>query len=310
MTIETHIEAPRREDLGQWSSWVDPRTGILEEATFFGSGPSKLFGCLHMPVGEPIGGLVTCCPFQAELLRNYRREVLLARHLAAHGIAVQRFHYRGSGHSDGDTADATFETMREDALVAAEHLGRRTGASSIAFMGTRWGGLAAAAATAENGGHLALWEPILDTQRYFDEVLRFRLMYEMKEDPSTTLSDAALLEEMHRTGSVDVLGHTLELRLYESALGRTLSDAVGDRTSSALLVQISLGRGLRKDYAAVAESWRKRGLAVETHVIPDRETWWISGDLWQIHETHAATRRLIEVTGDWAVRRLTRGGAV
>ena len=53
-----------------------------------------------------LGGVVACPSIYQDLFAGYRDEVLLARSLAARGIAVQRFHYRGAGHSDGDVAGA------------------------------------------------------------------------------------------------------------------------------------------------------------------------------------------------------------
>lgn len=281
---------------------------MRERAFFFGTGRQKLFGCLHVPPGEPVGGLVVCCPLQAELLRNYRREVLLARRLASEGIAVQRFHYRGAGHSDGDTGAMTLQGMQEDALAAAEELVRKTGVSAVGFMGARWGGLVAAGAAATKGAALALWEPVIDTERYFDEILRFRLMYELKQDPATSISHDDLVAELLDVGSVDVLGHTLERTLYASAVSQTLDGVLGARASAALFVQVGVGRALRKECASLIDSWRARGLDVDAHVVSDRETWWLSGDLWPVHETHAPTKKLIEITADWVTRTLGKGG--
>jgi len=160
---------------------VDRRLGIVETLGFFGSGPLRMFGCTHAPQGRALGGVVICSPVLGEFLRNYRNEVMLARDLAVSGFAVQRFHYRGSGHSDGEWCDATFETMRDDAIVAAEWLKAATGVSDIAFVGTRWGALIAASAIPRFPmAPLVVIEPPLDCSRYFREVLRWRLMRELK----------------------------------------------------------------------------------------------------------------------------------
>jgi len=301
------VMSPAR-DRDPSSSRLDRAAGIREEASFFGPGRWKRFGFLHAPIGEPVAGLVICCPYQAEILRNYRREVLLARRLSAQGIAVQRFHYVGFGHSDGDPSFATFQTMREDALSAADQLVRATGVTTVGFLGTRWGGLVAASAVASRGGHLALWEPVVDPIRYFDEIFRFLILYQMKENPTITKSgEEALLDRLRREGSVDVLGHTVDLALYESARGLGLDGFVGTPTASTLLVQIGVGRSLRNEYASLVESWRGRGLDAETHVIRDQETWWISGHRWPIHEVHPPTKKLIAATTEWLRERLAPG---
>ncbi|MDP8959415.1 MAG: alpha/beta hydrolase, partial [Actinomycetota bacterium] len=123
-------------------------SGGWEEAWWFGPDGQRLFGFLHLPEGRPRAGIVVCSPLHAEFLRNYRREVLVARALAARGFAVQRFHYRGTGSSDGQASEATYETMRQDALLAAGHVLERSGATRLGFLGTRWGALVAAAGAA------------------------------------------------------------------------------------------------------------------------------------------------------------------
>jgi hypothetical protein len=294
-------------DLASSSSRLDTATGTREDAAFFGPGPRRRFGVVHAPAGEPVAGLVICGPYQAEVQRHYRREVLLARRLARSGIAAQRFHYAGFGHSDGDPSAATFDTMREDALAAADHLVRTTGVRS--FLGTRWGGLVAASAVAARGGHLALWEPVVDPARYFDEIFRFLVMYRMKEDPATTMSETTVLDTLRRDGSVDVLGHPVDRALYDSAAGIGFDGSLADAADAALLIQIAVGKSLRPEYATLAESWTRRGLDTRTHVIRDKEAWWISGHRWPIHEVHAPTTKLLDLTTQWIVERLGSGGS-
>lgn len=285
---------------------IDLERGIREIASFFGTAgdAQRAFGTRHLPAGDPVAAVVVCCPLQAELLRNYRREVLLARRLADAGIAVQRFHYRGSGHSDGATSDVTLSSMTEDALAAADELRRETGLSQVAFMGTRWGALIAARAAAELRAPLVMWEPVTDPARYFDEILRFRLMHEMNNDPASTVAHEDLMAELRGAGSVDVLGHTLEHALVLSAEGHRLDHVVGNATSPALLVQIGVGRSLRREYKELVETMTGAGADVSTQVVSDREAWWISGDRWPVHETHAPTTKLIDATVAWATSKL------
>ncbi|MGQ0669868.1 MAG: alpha/beta hydrolase, partial [Actinomycetota bacterium] len=144
------------------ASWVETSTGIRETASFFGSASERLFGVMHTPPAAPSGGVVVCSPLYAEFARNYRREVLLGRALAERGIAVQRFHYRGSGHSDGQPGAMTFASMLGDAAVAAERLVGETGVRRVAFVATRWAALVAAAAAARYDSPLSLWQPSVD----------------------------------------------------------------------------------------------------------------------------------------------------
>ncbi len=118
-----------------------------------------------------------------------------------------------------------------------------------------------------------------------------------------------MLDGLRREGSVDVLGHPVDLALYESAVGMGLNGSVGDAADAALLIQIGVGKSLRPEYANLVESWTRRGLDTQTHVIRDKEAWWISGHRWPIHEVHAPTAKLLGLTTGWIRERLGSDGA-
>src|SRR5579864_3975497 len=80
--------------------WTDESTGCRQRVGFVGAAGQRLFATLHLPAGTPSSGVVICSPLFVEAERNYRREVLLGRCLAEHGVACVRFHYRGTGNSD------------------------------------------------------------------------------------------------------------------------------------------------------------------------------------------------------------------
>ena len=133
------------ESRGTRSFIVDPVQLRIEDEAL-------LFGCLHIPAGEVRGGLVICSPILADFGANYQREVNLARHLAADGVAVQRFHPRGTGHSDGDAADLTLQSLIDDATQAFAHLRDRLPGRTIAVLGTRFSALVATRVAGARGG--------------------------------------------------------------------------------------------------------------------------------------------------------------
>src|SRR5207253_10522741 len=118
-------------------------------------------------------GVVICSSICNDFLHNYRREVELARELAANGIAVARFHYRGLGNSDGDEAAVTFDSMVDDAREATAHLRALTGVSKVSFLGSRFGApIAAALASGEVGAPLVLVDPTVEASKFFREAWR------------------------------------------------------------------------------------------------------------------------------------------
>jgi alpha/beta superfamily hydrolase len=286
---------------------VDERTGIREELAFFGAPGQQMFGCLHLPAGPVEAGVVICPSLQAELLANYRREVLLARRLAEMGLAVHRFHYRGAGNSDGETGDLSFASLVSDALAAAAELDQRVGARPIAFVGVRLGApIAAAAARQGDSAPLALWEPVTDMTRYVRDILRSLRVRAVKQGTADERSTEDLLDEMKASGWLDVLGYPLHSSLYDSMTGHTLDEELAGSRSPVQLVQMG-GQRLRAPYERAASAWREGGLEVETEVVDESEAWWLADDPAGSNST-SGLERLIDVTAGWLHAQLRTSG--
>lgn len=283
---------------------VDQTTGVIEEAEFFGPSSQKLFGVRYTPPGAPAMGLVICASLHAELLVTYRSDVILARALAARGVAVQRFHYRGAGHSDGESSESTFDSMVEDAHAAVERLREQTGVESPAFLGTRWGALVAAAAAKRfEGAPLVLWEPTLEAPRFFQDALRAQKIHNLKEQtgdrPATDL-----IEEMRRDGFIDVLGYPIDWNLYQSAEGRTLDDELGVGARPILIAQVGRGKELRASNQRAVDRWTSRGCQVRVELVRKEEISWF---LPSARHRNDDTQLLVELTTAWFDELLAEG---
>lgn len=296
-----------RDRAARWSTRSDKRRGITEELEFFGPARSKLFGSLHAPLDRPRGGLVVCCPQHAEFLKNYRREVDLARSLAERGIAVQRFHYRGTGNSEGDAEDATFDSMCEDAMLAAERLVDKTGVTNLAFLGTRWGGLTAAATAARHfdGVPLALWEPVTDPRRNLTQIYRAALIPELKEGGVRALEEPPL-QQLERNGSLDILGYSIYWSQYEKAVQQSLDGLLGDKPRPILIVQISRRDELRREYGRLQAKLENSGFSITNRIVTGDETWWFASEPSQMA---VVSNGLIDVTTRWLLDRLPGGSS-
>ncbi len=115
-----------------------------EEALTFTCAGETLVGILHRPARPGRRGLVLVPGAPQYRVGSHRQSVLLARDLAAQGIAVLRFDYRGMGDSDGGFR--SFEAVSEDIAAALAELSARVpaveetllfglcdGASAIAY---------------------------------------------------------------------------------------------------------------------------------------------------------------------------------
>ena len=286
---------------------IDLADGTRHEAAFVGPAGERFLGFTHLPASGPASaGVVVCPSVHAEFLRTYRKEVLLARRLCRAGIAVQRFHYRGTGNSEGDPARLDFTTMQEDALAAAEHLTARSGAPRLAFVGTRLGALVAAASARSCGAGrpLALWEPALTGARYYREAFRARLVRELRHGAGERPNSDKLVAELRDTGTVDILGYLLTRALYDSTVELTLPDVVGEAARPLLVVQVAKRSELHPELDAFASQWRSRGCTVQTLIVQEEEAWWYVGEDWKPDEDRPETTALVHGTADWLIEQL------
>ncbi|MGH8824607.1 MAG: serine aminopeptidase domain-containing protein [Jiangellaceae bacterium] len=274
---------------------VDDELGVREEVEFFG-GTQRVFGCRHLPVGAVAGGLVVCSPILSDFGANYLREVRLARRLAASGVAVQRFHPRGSGHSDGDRLDLTLDSMADDAAAAVERLRQRCGVSTVALLGTRFGALVAAAAARELvSAPVVLWEPVTDPSRYFREGLRARSVHHLRRGTRGGDEPEA---ELATQGYVDVLGIPVGRELFETPASRGLAASLGPAARPLLLVQLDSREDLKRPYREAVDRWAAEGLEVTATCCPTEETWWF------MHDRLTPTETLVDTTAEWLLDRL------
>jgi hypothetical protein len=267
-----------REGPGQAaSSRRDEQLGIVETAAFFGGGADRLFGVVTRPESSPTGAAVICPAIMAESLPTYSLGVELARALAARGVAALRFHYRGTGHSDGDSRDVTFDTMCDDARAATEHLGALVDAGTPALVGIRFGGTVAAAASRDAATPIVLWEPVLDGKSYVREAWRASLMFEIREGAGAEAERPEFDQQLLENGCVDILGYPFPTALHESVVAQRLLATFEGPARSVLLAYGGTASSARGDMAKLVEQLRAAGHDVETETFLEPFVWWFLG---------------------------------
>jgi exosortase A-associated hydrolase 1 len=89
-----------------------------ERALSFRCGDAALVGIASLPAAPSGRGVLVVVGGPQYRVGSHRQFALLARHLAAHGIAAMRFDYRGMGDSEGEERD--FETIQDDIRAALD----------------------------------------------------------------------------------------------------------------------------------------------------------------------------------------------
>jgi alpha/beta superfamily hydrolase len=284
----------------------DPITSTIEIAGFLDSGSEdRLFGAVTLPSGEPKASVLISSSLYAESARNYRREIILARDLAVRGIASLRFHYRGTGYSDGDPAALAFPTMCADATAALAQLTARCPGLPTGYVGTRLGALVAARlARAAASAPVVLWDPISSPAIFFQDATKARRAGGMIAGKQHGASPAE--EDPWGTGFLDSLGYRLPLGLRNSLEGLSLAECLGAASRPILIASVVPGYEPKSQAEAAAEILRRTtGSEVDLRRIEGRLSWWTSRDSWDPDEDHPATREVIARSAEWLERRLT-----
>ena len=271
--------------------------GLRTTAAFLDTPAGRLFTVRHDGNGPARGGVVICPPIYAEAARNQRREVVLGWELSSVGFTAVRFQYLGSGHSDGEPERMTFAQMVDDTTTVARDLQATCGGLPIAFVGTRLGALvAASAAAAFPGTPLVLWEPPIDMARYYNEILRARMIGLLKSGQRSA-STKEVMETFARVGVLDVVGSPLAYSLYESTRQLDVEDlivAAGPRPVS--IVQMSVKPELRPALKELVERCRRPGVDLAATSVSYDEAWWFGASGYRVLEVESGGLDVVPIT--------------
>ena len=216
---------------------------MSEEPFFFARDGAQLFAMLHAPAGPAHAtAFVMSHPFGEEKLWSHRVFVSTARALAARGHAVLRFDFMGAGDSSGMTTDTSLETHLADLRAAVRELRARAPAvQRVGFIGLRLGATFAAllAEEGECQGPLVLWDPVLDGEAYFQELLRSNLSTQLAVYGKVLETRDVLQEKIRAGTAVNVDGYEIGKTLFESCARRDLfAPAPRRHAGPTLVVQI------------------------------------------------------------------------
>jgi alpha/beta superfamily hydrolase len=291
---------------------TDAATSTTEMVGFLGAEPGmdRLFGSFALPSGQPRACVLISSSLYAENGRNYRREVILARELAVRGIASLRYHYRGTGYSDGDPAAISFPSMCADAADALTQLSERCPGVPVGYVGTRLGALVTASAARDSSrAPVLLWDPVPSAAAFFQDAAKARRAGGMVSDRQQA-DGAGGEEDPWATGFLDSLGYRMPVGLRDSLDGVSLVECLGDAPGPILVVTMVPAYEPKPIAMAAAEEIRAAtGSEVEVRRIEGRLSWWTSRDSWDPDEDHPPTQELISRSAAWLERHLTEARA-
>jgi alpha/beta superfamily hydrolase len=265
--------------------------GTVERPVFLGEAGEAVFACLHAPEGAARGLVVLCSSIGAEWKYDYRREVLLARRLAAGGLAAVRFHYLGTGNSDDGHLD--FPRMVHDARLAERWAAEETGVGATAYFGAKLGAFVAAAA----GPRLPLvaWSAPPTGAAYFRELFRVAQVSLLAAGGTGDGPRADLAAGR----AADVAGYTLPPALYDSVAGLSFAAELGAPPRPVHLVDFAADDHGRRLLATQAAALADAGFAVSSACFDGDSSWWLDNADWAAEEDRESVRALLDATASW-----------
>lgn len=240
---------------------------MAETPFFFAREDARLFGILHSPEGpaKPLA-FVMSHPFGEEKLWSHRVFVSCARALAERGYAVLRFDYFGAGDSSGMSADSSLASHQADLQAAIRTLEQRMpNVQRIGLIGLRLGASFAALLLESQSesprlrsAPLVLWDPILDGDGYFQELLRSNLSTQLAVYGKVVDNREVLTARIRAGETVNVDGYEIGKDLLESCGVNTLLTTEAKRHNGpTLVVQIAASDAQkeRADLKSLAASY-------------------------------------------------------
>ena len=268
-------------------------TEVLEEIPFFfPSGDRALFGVLHRPAGaEGRPAFVFCHPLAEEKLWTHRVFVSFARQLAAAGYPVLRFDTTGNGDSEGQFSDLSLTVLCDDVRAAIAEVRRQTGAATVSLLGLRFGATVALKVADEvpGIGHLVLWAPVTDGEKYLQELLRVNLLTQMATYKEIRQERPALVAEMQEGLTVNVDGYEMAWPLYSSVSDYRPDAGPHAFAGPVLIVQIDRQPRAAPDLKRLGQSY-----PAATVTFAQEEAFWK-----EIARFYQRAENVFAVTTDW-----------
>ena len=160
---------------------------------------------------NPKRAVIFVPPFAEEMNRWRPMAARMARQLAQIGWGAALVDLLGTGDSEGDFAEASWDIWRNDVRAASDWLCGR-GVERQALLGLRLGGLLALDCAADLAGRLdrvILWQPVLRGAVMMTQFLRIRLAAGMNAAGGEKETTASLRTRLADRETIEVAGYAL-----------------------------------------------------------------------------------------------------
>jgi exosortase A-associated hydrolase 2 len=244
--------------------------------TFIGNSDARIFALLRRPAGDCGACVLIVPPFAEEMNKSRRIATDFARAAASRGLAALSVDLYGTGDSDGEFEEGTWDGWKADlrgAIAWAAHEGCKV----TTLLGIRLG--CALAAEVARDSDLGIecsvfWQPVLDGSRMFDQFLRLRVAAAMMEHDRKE-STADLRAKLRAGESLEIAGYFVSAELAAQLDGVHLAESMGPHLGALQWFEVVRSADSPPPVPAVkaVDAARAQGLNVHLHTVPGEPFW-------------------------------------
>jgi len=198
---------------------LDQSNGRLhEQAGYFTVPGAHLYTVLHQ-VPEPVARVLLVGSFASERHFSYHPWVRWARYLAARGIEVLRYDYRGIGESTGVFEEMSFENWVEDIRLLSDWVAARSPSVPFLLHGLEIGAILAAKTFQRGiGDALLMWSPPTSANHALrSSLLRWAGLEQLLESPENRRSASEYIRQLEQGSPIEVQGYQWSSRLWRDS---------------------------------------------------------------------------------------------
>lgn len=247
------------------------------EVFFLSASAGRLFVLHRPPQTKPKAILLIAPAFAEEMNKSRRMYTLLADALTQQGVAVVLPDLFGTGDSEGDFADARWDTWLQDLESVLQWL-QQDNDAPVSILGHRLGALLATELASRNPGvfdKLLMWQPISKGKNYLTRFLRLRMAASMLDSSQEKETTQQLRQVLADGESVEVAGYRLHPELANAIDTKDLVSMLVDNMPQIHWFDLSsqeepaLSAASRKNITACEE----KGIAIHASAIRGDSFW-------------------------------------
>ena len=243
---------------------------------FLDANEGRRFCLFHAPRSDlrAQGGVLAVHAFAEEMNKTRRVAADAARALASDGFAVLQIDLYGSGDSDGDFGDATWNVWQDDLALAWRWLAARC-SKPMWLWGTRGGALIAAGFAKRCDppcDGVLLWQPVASGAQHLGQFLRLKTVNALLRDEAAP-SNASPRAEIAAGRTVEIAGYRLNPTLAMDLEREQLKEPIRAKCVRWFEVSSQTPASVSPAARRIADAWAAVGIDVRPVTVPGPAFW-------------------------------------